>query len=86
MQIECLFQGFGFHDVGMERRAGRNRTDPACNAVLIDVHDQIGADFLDRPIAERDHFAEFPGGIDVHQGKRQGRRIKRLDGEMQHDA
>jgi hypothetical protein len=40
----------------------------------------------DRPIAESDHFTEFPGGINVQQGKRKGRGMKSLHGQVEQDG
>src|SRR5207253_9116045 len=82
VKVECLFQRLGLHNVSMYRGTGCDRADAARNALLVDIHDEVCAEPLDRAVTELDHFAEFPGGVDMHQGKWQRRRIERLDREM----
>ena len=53
------------------------------HAVLIDVHNQVKAIFCGYPVAKLDHFAEFPGGVDMHQRKGRRGRVKRLARQMQ---
>ena len=49
------------------------------------MDDQVEAAFGRHPVAELDHLAEFPGGVDVQQGKRRRGRVKGLAGQVQHD-
>ena len=59
---------------------------PLGDAVRIDVDDEIEAELLRRLVAEVDHLAELPGGVDMHQREGRLRRIEGLHGEMQHDG
>ena len=61
------------------------RIDAPPQPVLVGVDDQIEAEPRCRRVAKRDHLAEFPGGIDMQQRKRQRRGIERLPRQMQHD-
>ena len=81
-----LFERLGLHHVGMELRAGHKRIDAAGEAVLVDMHDQFESEAPHGLVAERDHLAKLPGGVDVQQRERQPARVERLDGEVQHDA
>jgi hypothetical protein len=56
------------------------------DAVGIDVDDEIKSQALGGFIPERNHVAEFPAGIDMHQGEGWFGGIKGLHGEMQHDG
>ena len=59
---------------------------PARSPSSIDVDDQLAAEFLGATVAELDHFAKFPGRIDVEQRERQRGRIECLDGEVQQNG
>ena len=82
--VEGLSQSLCLHHVGMDGRAVRERIDARGDALRVDVDQQLQTELRRHLIAERDHLAEFPGRIDVHQRKRRFRRIERLHGEMQH--
>ena len=60
-----------------------DRADAARQTFLIGVHDELEAELGGATVAERDHVAELPGGIDVQQRKRQLRRIERLQRQVQ---
>ena len=45
---------------------------------------QLQAELRGHLIAERDHFPEFPGRVDVQQRERRLRRVERLHREVQH--
>ena len=81
--IQRLPQRLCFHDVGVQFRSAGNRIDAALEPVAVDVHDQIEIELARPRIAERDHFAEFPRGIDVQQRERQPRRIERLERQVE---
>ena len=83
--IERLAQRLRLHHVGMELRPAGDRIDAAREAVAVDVRDQLEAEFVDAGIAERDHLAEFPGGVDVQERKRRLSRIERFQRKMQQD-
>ena len=84
--IEGLFQAIGFHDLGMQRRAVVEGVYILLDAIGIDVDDEIKTEALGGFIAERNHVAEFPAGIHMHEGKGRFGGIKGLHGEMQHDG
>ena len=83
--IQRLAQRLGFHHVGMQAGAARDRVDAAREPIAIDVDDQFEPELFRARVAERDHLAEFPGGIDVQQRQRRFRRIERLAYEMKQD-
>ena len=58
--------------------------DPACEAVGIAVHDQVGAHLGNHSVAECVHFRELPRGVDVQQRKGQPTGVERLAREVQH--
>ena len=82
--IKRLFQGLRLHDVGMARRAMRERTDAGINAFLVRMDDQVHTNLGRLAIAEFDHFAKLPGRIDMHQRERRHARIEGLHRQMQH--
>ena len=82
--IQRLFQRLGFHQVGVHRAAVDERVNPHPHALLIDMHQQFEPVPRHHPVAERNHFPEFPGGIDMQQRKRQFAGIKRLQRQVQH--
>ena len=85
--IERLFEGLGFHHVGVLFGPMRNGADAGFDPVPVDIHDEVKAEFvLDIGIAEGDHLPEFPGRINVHQGEGRLPRRKRFAGQMQHDS
>src|SRR5690606_25614178 len=52
---------------------------------LIDMNNQVKAEFFHLSVAKLNHFAELPGGVDMHQGKRQAAWIKCLQCQVKHD-
>jgi hypothetical protein len=86
MQVQRLLERFGFHHLGMHRRARGDRSNAARHAVLIGMHQQINSETTGGFIAKRNHFAKFPGRIDVEQRERQRRRIECLDREVQQNG
>ena len=85
MALQRLLQALRLHDVGVEGAAMGDRRDAVAHALLIGMHHEIDAEPLRLAVAEGDHLAELPGGIDVQQRERRLRRIERLHGEMHHD-
>ena len=76
-------QGLRLHDVGVHRGAVTDRPDAACEPAFVDVDDQFEPEFARDFVAECDHFAEFPGRIDMQQRKWQLPRIERLQSQVQ---
>ena len=75
--VEGLLQAVGLHDLGVQCRAVVEGVDVLLDAVGIDVDDEIEAEPLGGFIAEGDHVAELPAGIDMHQRERAAWRDKR---------
>ena len=73
----------GLHHLGVDRGRVVDRVDAARHAVLVGVHDEVEAQLARGAIAEGDHVAELPGGIDVQQRERRLGRIERLARQMQ---
>ena len=64
----------------------RHGTDTRFYPVLVDIHDEVEAEFVfDIGISEGDHLSEFPGRINVQQGEGQRPRRERFAGQVQHD-
>ena len=82
--IQRLLQPLGLHDVGVFFRAVDEGTDAHLHALLVDMDDQVHAGLFSHLVAELDHFAEFPGGIDVHQRKGWLAGVKGFAGQVQH--
>ena len=59
---------------------------PRREPFLVGVHDEIEAELARGAIAEGDHVAELPGGVDVQQRERRLGRIERLARQMQQDG
>src|SRR3546814_18922370 len=80
--VQRLLEGLGLHHVGVHGGAVADRTDALGNAI------RVGPDMQFRPglgraaIAERDHLAELPAGVDVQQRYRRARRMKGLDQQV----
>src|SRR3546814_20096249 len=76
--VQRLLEGLGLHHVGVHGGAVADRTDALGNAI------RVGPDMQFRPglgraaIAERDHLAALPAGVDVQQRYRRGRRMRGL--------
>ena len=73
---ESLLEALRLHHVCVNLAAVIDRIDALRPPLFVDVHDQIEAQFFgDIFIPHPIHVLEFPGRIDVHQGKRDlGRR------------
>src|SRR3984893_11521630 len=69
MEIERLLERFGFHHLGVNGRARRDRPDPACETVLVDMNQQIDSETTGGVVAKRDHLAKLPAGVDVQKWK-----------------
>ena len=61
----------------------RDRADAARDAFGIGVHAQVDAGFGRAAVAERDHLAELPAGVDVQQRDRRLARRERLQQQVQ---
>lgn len=83
--IECLLESLGFHDIGVFFAAMGEWADALFDALLVDVNDEVEAEFLGHLVAKGDHFAEFPGGIDMEEGERGLSGVEGLHREVQHD-
>ena len=86
MAVERLPQRFSLHDLRVKRGAGFDRADRASEAVFIDMNHQFQPQARRGCIAESDHVAEFPCGVDVKQWKRQLRRMEGLASKVQENA
>ncbi|MEN9682098.1 MAG: hypothetical protein RLZZ627_1991, partial [Pseudomonadota bacterium] len=83
--VQGLFESLGLHDVGMFLAAMGKGADALFDAFRIDVDDEVEAKFLSHLVAKGDHFAEFPGGIDVEEREGRLAGVEGLHGEVQHD-
>ena len=83
--VQRLLQSLGLHDVGVERRAVGKGGNPLADPLLVDMHDEVQAAFGRHPVTELDHLAEFPGSVNVQQGKWRRGRVKGLACQVQHD-
>ena len=61
-------------------------TDALGSAARVGVSYQLKGDFLGDAIAERDHFAKLPAGIDMQQRKGNRPWVKRLLRQTQHNG
>ena len=59
---------------------------PLRQPFLVGVDDQIQPEIAGGGVAERDHLAELPLGVDVQHRERHFRRIEGLAREVQQDA
>ncbi len=84
--VERLAQPFGLHHLRMDGRTGGDRRNAAPDAVLIDMDEQIHADPRRHLVAEGDHFAKFPGRVDMQQRKRRLGRKERFLRDVKHHA
>src|SRR5262245_61919940 len=75
VRIERLFEGFRFHHMRMQRRPRSDRIYASCNALPIDVHDQLHPEGANGSVAKSDHLVEFPGCVHVQQRKWGGGRM-----------
>ena len=72
--FERLAQRLRLHDVGVARRAVVERVDAVRQALGIGVDEQLEPVLLRHPVAEGDHLAELPRGVDVEQRERDAAR------------
>lgn len=84
--VEGLLERIGLHHLRVQRRSGIDRVNAALDPILIYMHDQVDAEPLGRLVAEADHLAKLPGGIDMQQWERDLCRIEGLQRKVQHDA
>ncbi len=68
----------------MQGAAVAEGADPLGHPLLVDVHQQVEAALPRHAVAKLDHLPEFPGGIDVQQGKRRLGRKEGLARQVQH--
>src|SRR5262249_23535413 len=68
--VERLAQGLCLHDIGMDLRAMGEGADTLCQALLVDMNDQLQPEAPRGRVAELVHGTEFPGGIHVQQRER----------------
>jgi hypothetical protein len=68
----------------MDVRAVGKGSNTLLDAIRIDVHEQINAQFLGHPIAKSGHFLEFPAGIDMEERERGLGRVERFHRKMKH--
>ena len=81
--VQRLLQRLGLHHVGVHGGAVGQRRDALAHAVLVGVHEHVHVAVRRDAVTERDHLAEFPGGIDVQQRHRRPGGIKRLAQQVQ---
>src|SRR3546814_11138775 len=74
MRRQRLLQGLGLHHIGI--MAVAERRDAVTQAILVGMHDQVEPEVGDPAVAEGDHVAEFPGGVDMQQRKWRPGRMK----------
>ena len=80
---EGRLERHGFHRMGVIG-AMLERIDVLPAGLLVGIADQLHAKRLHHRVAEGDHVAEFPLGIDMQQRERRLGRIEGLHGEMKH--
>src|SRR4029078_10027740 len=85
MALQRLLETLRLHDVGVEGAAMGDWRDAVAHALLVDVHHEIDAEPLRLAVAEGDHLAKLPGGIDMEEREWRVCRVERLHGETHHD-
>lgn len=70
----------------MYLRAVGKRTNASLEGLFVAFNNEIPTVFLGVPIAERQHFLEFPFGVNVHQGEGGTTRSESLLCQAYHDA
>ena len=86
MRIERLLQALRFHHIGVERGRVIDGVDVIREPLRVHMHDQLQPELVHRPVAERDHVARLPAGIDVQQRKGRLLRPERLARQMQENG
>ncbi len=84
--VEGLAQRLRLHHLGVDLAARRDGRNAARQAFFVDMDAQVEPEAARRLVAEGDHLAEFPGGVDVQQRKGKRRGMERLQRDMQHRA
>src|SRR3984885_4347094 len=83
MKVERMPQRLGLHDVGMARRTVAEWAYTRREPVAIDVNQKLETEFAHTLVAERDHLAKLPGGVDMQQRKRRLAGMESLHRQMQ---
>ena len=68
--IQGLLQGLRFHDIRVFLTTMCERADAGIYALLVYIDNKIQSKLFHLLIAELNHFAKFPGGVNVHEGER----------------
>ena len=84
MLIQGLFEGHGFHQVGVFAAAMGEGGYLIIHAIGIGVAVEGQPPVLGQLIPETNHFFKFPGGVDVQQGKGEGAWVKGFARQVQH--
>src|SRR5699024_12854237 len=82
--FQRCFQSLSFHNICIGSTMIK-RVDSLANSFLVCINQHVQIIFFGNVVPEFDHFAEFPGCINMKKGKGKIFRIKRLSGEMEHD-
>src|SRR5262245_27450643 len=76
--IERLAERCRLHHVGIDRRRVVEWIDIASEPVMVGMDDEVESELARGAIAEGDHLAEFPCGVDMEQRERRLGRPERL--------
>ena len=82
--IQRLPERLSLHDVRVQRRPVHEGVDAHLEPFAIDVHQEIQPETRRRFVAERDHVAELPRGVDVKKREWRPGREERLERQVQH--
>ncbi len=82
--VESLFEGLGFHDLGVFFRAMHHWADVLGDSIGIDPNQQLKANFFGHAFPEGDHVMKFPASVNMHERKRNLARMKRLLRQSEH--
>ena len=82
--IECLLQGLGLHDVGVERGPVVQGVDVLLDPLGVDVDQEVHTGLPGHVVPEVVHRLELPAGVDVQERERRRAGVKRLTGQLQH--
>ena len=83
MCVERGLQCLSFHDLSIIGSAVIERIDVARHTILVGVDDQLKTVPRRHRVAEFDHLAEFPGGIDMQHREGQLRGVESFQRQMQ---
>jgi len=81
--VQCLPQGLGLHDVGVNGAAVGDGRNAFGEAFRVGVDQKVEAEAPGYIIAEADHLAELPRRVDVQGREGQRRRVKSLERQME---